>query len=426
MADAMSAQRSGALLKAEELYRLALAKDPANFDALHMLGVVRLMANDPEDAAKWILAALPLPPENFDAIWTNLRLSLEAVAAKRRPRSEAGSENDVSPYAIDIVQPYELDPLPPCEQPLVSVIVPSFNHADYVADALESVFRQSYRTVEIIVIDDGSTDNSTAQISKALAHSPFPSDLIARKNRGTPATINEGVSHARGKYISILNSDDLFTSERIELFVRMLEKTDACWAFSRVLLMNERSTHIGFGELPYADSLLLNQARITECSSLGSALLSFNHSIATGNLFMRGDFVRGLGGFREFRYNHDWDFCLRAIWESEPLYLDRATYRYRLHSRNTIKESVDAAQREMDTIISEYFFRARTPLSAPNPKAPARSNMYCGTLWAMLADPQTSSRARNALLDASVALGLFPHNLAVTANEARVSDSSEP
>jgi glycosyltransferase involved in cell wall biosynthesis len=425
MADAMFAQRSGALSKAERLYRRALATDQANFDALHMLGVVRLMDNDPEDAAKWILAAIPFRPENFDSLWTNLGLSLAAVAAKRDPGIETSCRKEASPHAINIVQPHELLPLPLSEPPLVSVIVPSFNHADYVASALDSVFRQSYRTVEIIVVDDGSDDNSVAQIAKALEHSPFPSELIARKNRGAPASINEGVSHARGKYISILNSDDSFTSERIEFFVRMLERTNACWAFSRVLLMNERSKAIGFGESPYSDSILLNQARLTDFPSLGSALLSFNHSISTGNLFLRGDFIRLLGGFREFRYNHDWDFCLRAVWESEPLYLDRATYRYRLHLGNTIKESSDAATREMDTILRDYFSRARSSNSPPNPKAPAGPNTYDGSFWAMLGSRRAHLMPRDQLLDAAAELGLFPHKVTVTANQVRATGSSE-
>src|SRR5579864_373460 len=96
-------------------------------------------------------------------------------------------------------------------RPLVSVVLPSYNHRQFVNNAIRSVYRQTYRPIELIIIDDGSKDGSADTIRKFLNDTPPPTgisvDFSARKNRGAPATINEGIAKARGDHIAILNSD---------------------------------------------------------------------------------------------------------------------------------------------------------------------------------------------------------------------------
>jgi glycosyltransferase involved in cell wall biosynthesis len=98
------------------------------------------------------------------------------------------------------------------ENPLVSVIIPVYNGARYLRAALESVFAQSYRPFEVIVVDDGSTDDSGV-----IAQS-FPDvRYIHQENQGVAAARNHGIEAARGEFFAFLDQDDLWTPEKLKL-----------------------------------------------------------------------------------------------------------------------------------------------------------------------------------------------------------------
>jgi alpha-1,3-rhamnosyltransferase len=116
--------------------------------------------------------------------------------------------------------------IPPAPEPqaedagAVSVVVPSFNHAPFVERTLRSVFRQTPPPLELVVIDDGSRDDSPRIIERVLRDCPFACDFDARENRGLAATLNEGFARTRGRYFAYLGSDDLwfpgFLAARVE------------------------------------------------------------------------------------------------------------------------------------------------------------------------------------------------------------------
>ena len=116
----------------------------------------------------------------------------------------------------------------------MSVVVPSYNHAQFLRAALESVFRQSYRNIELIVIDDGSRDGSPQLTREILGECPFSHRFTARENRGAPVTLNEAIRQSTGDYVNVLNSDDCFEPTRIEEMVEAVAATDADWGFSAV------------------------------------------------------------------------------------------------------------------------------------------------------------------------------------------------
>src|SRR5947209_8516008 len=106
----------------------------------------------------------------------------------------------------------------------VSVVVPSYNHAPFVGAALRSVFRQTLQPAELLVIDDGSADDSPRVVEEMLKDCPFPCELIARANRGLCATLNEGLSKTRGRYFAYLGSDDLWLPDFLAARVPLLEE----------------------------------------------------------------------------------------------------------------------------------------------------------------------------------------------------------
>ena len=105
----------------------------------------------------------------------------------------------------------------------VSVVVPSYNHAPFIERTLRSVFRQTHAPRELLVIDDGSRDDSPRIIERVLRDCPVPCDLVARENHGLSATLNEGFARAsRGRYFAYLGSDDLWFPQFLQARVELL------------------------------------------------------------------------------------------------------------------------------------------------------------------------------------------------------------
>ncbi len=95
----------------------------------------------------------------------------------------------------------------------VFVVVPSFNHAPFVERTLRAIFRQTQAPKELLVIDDGSTDDSPRVIERVLKDCPFASELVVRGNRGLCRTLNEALERADTPFFAYLGSDDLWRPE---------------------------------------------------------------------------------------------------------------------------------------------------------------------------------------------------------------------
>ena len=124
----------------------------------------------------------------------------------------------------------------------VSVVVPSYNHQGFVQTTLRSIFNQTLSPQELLVIDDGSNDNSPKIIRDALRECPVPFEFIARSNRGLCATLNEGLAKTSGKFFAYLSSDDVWLPEFLEARVSTLEaKPQAVLAFGHCYLINSQN-----------------------------------------------------------------------------------------------------------------------------------------------------------------------------------------
>ncbi len=106
----------------------------------------------------------------------------------------------------------------------VFVLVPSYNHAPFIEECLRSVFHQSLAPKKLLVIDDGSHDDSTRIIERVLKDCPFDSELIARENRGLCFTLNQGLELSSGEYFAYIGSDDFWTHEFLAARTEMLER----------------------------------------------------------------------------------------------------------------------------------------------------------------------------------------------------------
>jgi glycosyltransferase involved in cell wall biosynthesis len=123
------------------------------------------------------------------------------------------------------------------ESPLVSVVIPAYNASKWIAETLESVLRQDFRDFEVIVVDDGSTDD-TARVVTGFGERVC---FIRKNNGGTGSARNVGIRAARGEYIAFVDADDLWTKEKLRLQVDLLKRMGLAWVYCDAFVFDDAS-----------------------------------------------------------------------------------------------------------------------------------------------------------------------------------------
>ena len=235
----------------------------------------------------------------------------------------------------------------------VSVVIPAYNHERFVAEAVASVQNQSLLPRDIVVVDDGSTDR-TAEVV-AAAEIPALS-LLREENQGAHVALNRAIAIGAGRWIAILNSDDAFEPERLERALGVAREEEAALVIGRVKLIDETGAALG-PEHPtavwYAEAL----AALERAGSPARGARAHNFAVTTSNFFVRKELWAALGGFRAFRWVHDYDFLLRAL----ALCPERVVFepsledvRYRVHPGNTITRNVEGALTERASMMKAH------------------------------------------------------------------------
>jgi glycosyltransferase involved in cell wall biosynthesis len=129
---------------------------------------------------------------------------------------------------------------------LVSIIIPVFNAEKYIGEAIESALSQSYPELEIIVVDDGSTDN-TVKVVNSFIEKESKVKLVRQKNSGVAAARNTGIRHSRGEFIAPLDADDIWYPDKISSQVRLMRKsgTDVGLVYTWIAIIDAESKLIG-------------------------------------------------------------------------------------------------------------------------------------------------------------------------------------
>lgn len=261
-------------------------------------------------------------------------------------------------------------------RPLCSVIVPVYNHEQWLRECLDSVRLQTYPRLELIVIDDHSPDGSF-ELARALASSPAYEQRFERivcqrnsSNQGAHNALNAGVRLARGEYLFLLNSDDRFHPARISRMVAEMRAANARFAFSGITLLPMPGTQIPSS---LANGIAWLKFRVPFLPSLSFAFLQFNCTVTTGNFAIRRDLADKVGPFVDLKLTHDWDYALRAMVHEEPLYVADELYDYRLHQTNSFSAVADRAVLETQICIRRYFRQVAVG-PPPNRQAPCTLN----------------------------------------------------
>jgi len=225
--------------------------------------------------------------------------------------------------------------------PLVSVIIPAYNHESYIGPAMESVLGQTLAQLELIVIDDGSTD---ATCSIARSYQDERIRVFQQANQGTAAAINAGIGLANGRYLAILNSDDIYAPDRLETLVEALRSNSAPKiAFSRVRLIDGQGEPILTGD--FAQWLEKAEARFEQSHDLLSSLVRDNFLCSSSNFVFCRELIDDVGEFHQLHFVNDLDFLFRALPDFGYAYCPARLLDYRIHPQNTMRTTREARAR---------------------------------------------------------------------------------
>lgn len=236
---------------------------------------------------------------------------------------------------------------------MISIIIPSYNHARYIGRCIESVLEQTHADWELIVIDDGSKDASNDIIAsyrdKRITH-------LRQENQGAHNTINRGLGLAKGEFLAILNSDDEYYPQRLERCMAHFSANPADALVSTwIEIVDDESRTLGIKQAwanmePWPVRNRDRSFAATDDYAL-NALMS-NFVATTSNMVFRRELLEEIGGMRNLRFAHDWDFLLRVCSKYSCKNLEEPLLRYRIHQSNTISSNRQAMLFEICWIIA--------------------------------------------------------------------------
>ncbi len=241
---------------------------------------------------------------------------------------------------------------------MISVVIPSYNYAHFLPQAVKSVAMQTYLDIELVIVDDASQDGSAEVINELIEqHGKRFSNTITilnHTNKGAHATINEGIRAATGEWVAVLNADDLYEAER---FSSMMECMGAArMAFSAVRCIDAQGQP---AHTQQAHDFEAVQHHIEGKRFMALAAVGENVAISTGNLLFQKSLFQELDGFKNYKYVHDYDFLLRACLLAEPVFVPETKYLYRLHGENTFTKLAKEGLRENRMVWLDFYYAIR-------------------------------------------------------------------
>lgn len=222
----------------------------------------------------------------------------------------------------------------PCNKsdrcPTVSVVIPCYNYGRYLAECVKSVFEQQNVCVDVLIIDDASTDGSAELVTNLAAEDARIRTICHETNRGYIATFNEGLAQASGDYTVILSADDRLTP--------------GCLARATSLMEEHASVGLTYGfpidftdtDLPPARTVATNWIIWRGYDWIAHRCKSGHNVLRSPEAIMRTSIIRGIGGFREdLPHTPDFEMWMRVATVSDVGYVSGADQAYyRVHENN--------------------------------------------------------------------------------------------
>ena len=240
----------------------------------------------------------------------------------------------------------------------VSVVIPTYNKADYTKKTVDSVLAQTYPNLEVIVVDDGSHDNTV----KVVEQYGNRVRLIQKANGGACSARNEGIRNATGEYVAFIDCDDLYYPEKIQRCIDYLEyKPQSGFVYTAVNFIDDHDRIVG----------IYDHHRSREGDIAGALILG--NFICNSTVVVRRSVLQQVGFFDEKVFTPgDWDMWLRFSQVSQAGYIRDPLTKYRI-TDNYIFNRLELARREEIYVVEKFF---KTYSGQGSLKPVAFSNLY--------------------------------------------------
>ena len=205
---------------------------------------------------------------------------------------------------------------------LISVVVTCYNHQDYIEQCLRSIFAQTYRNIELLVLDDGSSDHSAEIIESVLVDSPFPTRFESHENMGVVKTRNKALQQIQGTYFIFVDSDDFLDSDYIESFYTTMVQEEADIVYGDLYDPDKKEFYLK--SRPFDKLAFLTENYISNCSLI-------RRSVADGIYYDEALNREKL---------EDYDFLLNLIINqgAKPVYNANTKLNYRVFDKESISK----------------------------------------------------------------------------------------
>ncbi len=278
----------------------------------------------------------------------------------------------------------------------ISVIIPTYNYGRFIGEAIEGVLSQTLPAAEIIVVDDGSVDETAAEVAKFGDRVRY----IRQENAGVCAARNNGVANSTGEFIAFLDADDIWEPEKLEKQLAKFAEDEEIGLVHCGMREFDSETgetvamHLEGGEGNVADDLLLWEKPVI----IGPG----------GTIVVTREAFNKAGGFdTEMKVGEDWDFCYRVARKYKVGFVPEALVNYRSHSASAHRNVA-----EMERGMARFYEKAFASADTETLKLKARSygnfhRVLSGSYFQAGNYPQFIKHAAKSIWNRPANLGYF-------------------
>ncbi|MGZ4893216.1 MAG: glycosyltransferase family 2 protein, partial [Halobacteriota archaeon] len=224
----------------------------------------------------------------------------------------------------------------------------SFNQERYISEAIESVLRQDFEDIELIIVDDASTDKSRQIIERFAEQDSRIRVIFHEQNVGITRVVNDGIDAARGKFIAQIDSDDVWVTDKLRKQLTVVERDEnvIVWSEGRLIDQNGQALGKNFSEL-------VESASKKKSGDLFQTLLQGNYIFGSTLLYKRAN-LSDLRYDERFMYNNDYKFLLELARTYDFHYIAEPLAMYRIHGKNTlVGQGIEAEKRRLRAYVEE-------------------------------------------------------------------------
>ncbi|MCK5851988.1 glycosyltransferase family 2 protein [bacterium] len=232
--------------------------------------------------------------------------------------------------------------------PFISIILPLYNGEEFIEKTLLSIGQQSYYDAELIVVDDGSSDNSCDIINHVISTSSYPVlknlKIINKENGGVASARNAGIKEAQGKWIAFIDQDDIWFPKKLERQIDVLRESNAKWSYSSFVRFYSNGKEV------------LKQNGSKNRMETLRLLVSGKLFIPPSTVLVEKSICVTEGGFdSNFIPSDEWDFFLTLAEKYKPAYCHEILVKFRSHPSSTAKKQKRKIFEAQLRVIEKHF-----------------------------------------------------------------------